>query len=46
MPKVLIAYSPDLDQIGKTVNVSDEEAEWMVREGRATLVAKPKSGKS
>lgn len=41
MAKVKIMFSGDINQIGKTRSVPDEEAAAMVREGRAQYVAEP-----
>ncbi len=40
MAKILIVFSGDLNQIGKTVEVDDEQAVVMVREGRAQFATK------
>lgn len=41
MAKVMIMFSGDLRQVGKTRTVTDEDAVTMVREGRAVYVADP-----
>lgn len=39
MPKVRIAYDPaDMTRIGSTVDVTDDEARVLVRDGRAASV--------
>lgn len=38
MPKVVIGFSPDKSETGKTKNVSEQEAITLVREGRARYV--------
>lgn len=42
--KVIIAFSTDPDETGKTVTVSDEQAQIMVREGRARYASEEPTG--
>ncbi|MEV5543115.1 hypothetical protein AB0L13_40470 [Saccharopolyspora shandongensis] len=48
MPRVEIAFDADLSRIGKTVEVDEDQAATMIREGRARLAPTtgPKPGKA
>ncbi|MEV6226847.1 hypothetical protein AB0L88_03000 [Saccharopolyspora shandongensis] len=48
MPRVEIAFDADLSRIGKTVQVDEDQAATMIREGRARLAPAtgPKPGKA
>lgn len=45
MRKVVIAFDADLSRIGKTVEVDDDQAATMIREGRARPALSSRSSK-
>ncbi|GAA1961862.1 hypothetical protein [Amycolatopsis minnesotensis] len=43
MAKVIVAFSRDHNQVGKTVEIDDDEAAVRVQEGRARYAEDPKT---
>ncbi|MGW1678501.1 hypothetical protein [Saccharopolyspora shandongensis] len=46
MTRVVIAFDADLSRIGKTIEVDDDQAATMIREGRARPAQSSRSTKS